>query len=70
MSLQERQLGKIFDAALAGSKNFTAELSALLEKYQFQPSFIAALVPDLLEAYLNEDEVPFWTRPGYQAPEE
>jgi hypothetical protein len=63
MSLRERQLGKLLDAAFAGTRNLTAELTALLEKYQFPPSFIAELVPELLEAYLNEDEIPVWNRP-------
>jgi hypothetical protein len=51
---------------MASGDTFAGELKALLEKWKFKPSYIEAVVPELMDAYLNDDEQPIWDRPGYK----
>lgn len=60
-------LDTIISDVMAKGDQFAAELKALLEKWQFAPSYIESVVPELMEAYLNDDETPIWETPGYRA---
>lgn len=57
-------ISQVFDEG----EKFTRELTLLLEKYGFAKSYIEAMVPDMLEAYMNDDATPLWLWPNYKPP--
>jgi len=42
---------------------FAAELRVFLQKHCFAESYVDAVVPELLEAYMNNDLLPIWQGP-------
>lgn len=59
-SIFEHKISKTLDGIFEQADAFAAELTTLLEKYEFKQSYIEEVVPDLVDAYLNEDEKPLW----------
>lgn len=68
VSLFERRLERLVTPVIADGERFERELRAFLVRNGFAESYIEAAVPDLVEAYLNEDERPLWHQPYYQPP--
>ena len=60
------KLDNIISAVMADGDKFADELKTLLEKWKFAPSYIEAVVPELMEAYLNDDTKPIWYHPDYK----
>lgn len=52
--------------AFAEGDKFADELKTLLQKWGFKASYIEAVVPELMEAYMNDDERPIWNHPAYR----
>ncbi len=67
-SLAQRRLHNAIEADMAESKQFAAELRALLEKWRFPKTYVDEVVPELFEAHMNGDATPIWTWPNYRRP--
>lgn len=63
-----KRLDRAVDAVALQGRGFRADLEAFLRRYGFAESFIALASPDLVEAFLNEDDTPLWHQPFYITP--
>ena len=70
VSLPMRQFGALIEPILEKKSVFEAELRGLLSKHGFKETFIEHAVTDLVEAFMNDDEIPLWHQPWFKPPSE